>query len=125
MKKKLNVFNGLILAISATELNNTFFKRRRIHVQHGDRWLIPNYEYSVLVDDDSTEEEIYDVFKQFGEIEQVNKRFLEQYQVLVEFKDKISVEKAVQHKEFRNRKIKVSKLIGPLCKLPPPVKNLD
>ena len=81
----------------------------------------------MLVDNvslDSTEEEIYDIFRQFGEIEQVNRRFLEQNQVLVEFKDKISVEKAVQHKEFRKPIIKVSKLLGPLCKLPPPVKNL-
>ena len=113
-----------ILAISATELNNTFFEGRRIHVHHGDKFMLPNYGYSVIADNiwfDSTEEEIYDIFKQFGEIEQVNRGFLEPCQVLIEYKDKTSVEKAIQltqiaRKTGESRHITVSKLIGPLCK---------
>ena len=112
-----------ILAISATELNNTFFEGRRIHVHHGDKFMLPNYDYSVIVDNiwfDSTEEEIYDIFKQFGEIEQVNRRFLGQYQILIEYKDKISVRKAVHltkiARKTERRYITVCKLKGPLCK---------
>ena len=112
------------LAISATELNNTIFGGRRIHVHHGDKFMLPNYEYSVLVDNVSfysTEEEIYDTFKQFGEIEQVSRRYLKLQQILVEFKDKTSVEKAVKltqisRKTEKVREVTVHKLVGPLCK---------
>lgn len=64
-------------AKAAAALNGRVIEGKRIHALHLSSALIPNYKTSVYItslDKRITEEQVYDHFKQFGEIDFVNRR---------------------------------------------------
>lgn len=85
-------------AIKAAEsLNGRVFEGKRIHALHLSSALIPNYKTSVYVtslEKTVTEENVYDHFKQFGEVDFVNRRNCNDAAIVC-FKSADSVEKAI------------------------------
>lgn len=83
---------------AADKLNQQLFEGRRIHAHHVIATMIPNYRTSVYIeqlDKSITEEQLYDHFLQYGEIEFVNRRKFGDEHGLVCFKEESSVEKAL------------------------------
>lgn len=82
---------------AAAALNGRIFEGKRIHALHLGSALIPNYKTSVYVtslEKTVTEENVYDHFKQFGEIDFVNRRNCNDAAIIC-FKSADSVEKAI------------------------------
>lgn len=112
---------------AALELNQKIFDGKRIHALHVTAALIPNYETSVYLtslEKATSEETIYDHFKQFGEIEFVSRRKCADEHAVICFKDASAVEKALDCKALpipkadsdkaEDRAISVKKYNGPL-----------
>ncbi|XP_055531712.1 uncharacterized protein LOC129722346 isoform X2 [Wyeomyia smithii] len=113
-------------AVKAAEaLNGRFFEDKRIHALHLGSALIPNYKTSVYVtslDKTTTEEQVYDHFKQFGDIDFVNRRNCIDAAIVC-FKSADSVEKALLCTSFpaateenkdATKEVSVKKYDGPL-----------
>ncbi|XP_050084243.1 uncharacterized protein LOC126570493 [Anopheles aquasalis] len=82
---------------AAELLNGKVFEGKRIHALHLSSALLPNYKTSVYVsplERTVTEEEVYDHFKQFGEIDFVNRRNCGDNAIIC-FKTNESAEKAL------------------------------
>ncbi|XP_039450499.1 uncharacterized protein LOC120429495 [Culex pipiens pallens] len=82
---------------AAASLNGRIVEGKRIHALHLGSALIPNYKTSVYVtslEKTVSEENVYDHFKQFGEIEFVNRRNCNDAAIVC-FKSADSVEKAI------------------------------
>jgi hypothetical protein len=111
---------------AADEMNNTMFKDRRIRVLHNLLHVIPNYKTSVYITgmkNDTTEEQIYDDFKQYGNIDYVSRHNLKPDSALIVFKTADAVEKAIAAKVFVRKtkdttetmtNININKLDGPI-----------
>lgn len=113
--------------MAALELNQKIFDGKRIHALHVTAALIPNYETSVYLtslEKATSEETIYDHFKQFGDIEFVSRRKCADEHAVICFKDASAVEKALECKTLpvpkadsdkpEDRVITVKKYNGPL-----------
>ncbi|XP_055586588.1 uncharacterized protein LOC129739187 [Uranotaenia lowii] len=113
-------------AVKATKaLNGRLVDGKRIHAIHLGSALIPNYKTSVYVsplEKPVTEEQVYDHFKQFGEIDFVNRRNCIDSAIIC-YKNATSVEKALASKTFpapteenkdATKEITVNKYDGPL-----------
>lgn len=110
---------------AAAALNGRIFEDKRIHAIHLGSALIPNYKTSVYVtplEKTTTEEQVYDHFKQFGEIDFVNRRNCIDSAIIC-YKNGDSVEKALACKTFpapteekkdATKEITVNKYDGPL-----------
>ncbi|XP_058174059.1 uncharacterized protein LOC131288896 [Anopheles ziemanni] len=84
-------------AKAAELLNGKVFEGKRIHALHLSSALLPNYKTSVYaspLEKTVTEEDVYDHFKQFGEIDFVNRRNCVD-NAIVCFKSEDAVEKAL------------------------------
>lgn len=82
---------------AAASLNGRIVEGKRIHALHLGSALIPNYKTSVYVtslEKTVTEENVYDHFKQFGEIDFVNRRNCNDAAIIC-FKSADAVEKAL------------------------------
>lgn len=82
---------------AAASLNGRIVEGKRIHALHLGSALIPNYKTSVYVaslEKTVTEENVYDHFKQFGEIDFVNRRNCNDAAIVC-FKSADAVEKAL------------------------------
>lgn len=82
---------------AAASLNGRIVEGKRIHALHLGSALIPNYKTSVYVtslEKSATEENVYDHFKQFGEIDFVNRRNCNDAAIIC-FKSADAVEKAL------------------------------
>lgn len=82
---------------AAAALNGRIVEGKRIHALHLGSALIPNYKTSVYVtslEKTVTEENVYDHFKQFGDIEFVNRRNCNDAAIIC-FKSADAVEKAL------------------------------
>lgn len=112
---------------AALELNQKIFDGKRVHALHVTAALIPNYETSVYLtslEKATSEETIYDHFKQFGEIVFVSRRKCADEHAVICFKNASSVEKALECKTLpvpkadsdktEDRPISVKKYNGPL-----------
>ncbi|XP_055525736.1 uncharacterized protein LOC129718717 [Wyeomyia smithii] len=117
-------------AVKAAEaLNGRVFEDKRIHALHLGSALIPNYKTSVYVtslDKTTTEEQVYDHFKQFGDIDFVNRRNCIDAAIVC-FKSADSVEKALACTTFpaateenkeATKEVTVKKYDGPLVLRP-------
>lgn len=82
---------------AAAALNGKVFEGKRIHALHLGSALIPNYKTSVYVtslEKTVTEENVFDHFKQFGDVDFVNRRNCNDAAIVC-FKSADSVEKAI------------------------------
>lgn len=82
---------------AAAALNGKVFEGKRIHALHLGSALIPNYKTSVYVtslEKSVTEENVFDHFKQFGDVDFVNRRNCNDAAIVC-FKSADSVEKAI------------------------------
>lgn len=87
---------------AAAALNGRVFEGKRIHALHLGSALIPNYKTSVYVtslEKTVTEENVFDHFKQFGDVDFVNRRNCNDAAIVC-FKSADSVEKAVACTSF-------------------------
>lgn len=87
---------------AAAALNGRIVEGKRIHALHLGSALIPNYKTSVYVtslEKTATEENVYDHFKQFGEIDFVNRRNCNDAAIVC-FKSADAVEKALACVKF-------------------------
>lgn len=121
-------------AKAATALNGRVVEGKRIHALHLGSALIPNYKTSVYVtslDKAITEEQVYDHFKQFGEIDFVNRRNCNDAAIVC-YKNAASVEKALACTTFpapteedknATKEVVVKKYDGPLVLRPVAVKR--
>uniref|UniRef100_A0A9I3FH50 RRM domain-containing protein n=1 Tax=Anopheles epiroticus TaxID=199890 RepID=A0A9I3FH50_9DIPT len=84
-------------AKAAELLNGKVFEGKRIHALHLSSALLPNYKTSVYaspLERTVTEEDVYEHFKQFGEIDFVNRRNCGENAIIC-FKSSEAAEKAV------------------------------
>lgn len=121
-------------AKAAAALNGRVVEGKRIHALHLSSALIPNYKTSVYVtalDKTVTEEQVYDHFKQFGDIEFVNRRNCNDAAIVC-FKNVDSVAKAVacttfpaptEEKKDATKEVTVKEYNGPLVLRPVAVKR--
>ncbi|XP_058468026.1 uncharacterized protein LOC131440608 [Malaya genurostris] len=121
-------------AKAATVLNGRVFEGKRIHALHLGSALIPNYKTSVYVnalEKTTSEEQVYDHFKQFGEIDFVNRRNCNDAAIIC-FKSAESIEKALACTTFpaateddkdATKEVSVKKYDGPLVLRPQAVKR--
>ncbi|XP_065080893.1 uncharacterized protein LOC135703573 [Ochlerotatus camptorhynchus] len=121
-------------AKAATALNGRVVEGKRIHALHLGSALIPNYKTSVYVtslDKAITEEQVYDHFKQFGEIDFVNRRNCNDAAIIC-YKNATSVEKALACTAFpapteenkdATKEIVVKKYDGPIVLRPVALKR--
>lgn len=121
-------------AKAATALNGRVVEGKRIHALHLGSALIPNYKTSAYVtslDKAITEEQVYDHFKQFGEIDFVNRRNCNDAAILC-YKTAASVEKALACTTFpaptdedkdATKEIAVKKYDGPIVLRPVALKR--
>lgn len=82
---------------AAAALNGKVFEGKRIHALHLGSALIPNYKTSVYVtslEKTVTEENVFDHFKQFGDVDFVNRRNCNDAAIVC-FKSADAVEKAI------------------------------
>lgn len=110
---------------AAASLNGRIVEGKRIHALHLGSALIPNYKTSVYVtslEKTVTEENVYDHFKQFGEIDFVNRRNCNDAAIVC-FKSADAVEKALACTTFpapteadknATAEVSVKKYDGPL-----------
>lgn len=110
---------------AAASLNGRIVEGKRIHALHLGSALIPNYKTSVYVtslDKTVSEENVYDHFKQFGEIDFVNRRNCNDAAIVC-FKAAAAVEKALACTTFpapteadkdATSEVSVKKYDGPL-----------
>lgn len=121
-------------AKAATALNGRVVEGKRIHALHLGSALIPNYKTSVYVtslDKAITEEQVYDHFKQFGEIDFVNRRNCNDAAIVC-YKAAASVEKALACTTFpaptdenkdATKEVAVKKYDGPIVLRPVALKR--
>ncbi|XP_052869737.1 nucleolin-like [Anopheles cruzii] len=85
--------------VAAEKLNQQLFEGKRIHAHHVIATMLPNYRTSVYIeqlDKSVTEETLYDHFRQYGEIDFVNRRKFGDDHGLVCFKEASAVERALE-----------------------------
>lgn len=121
-------------AKAATALNGRVVEGKRIHALHLGSALIPNYKTSVYVtslDKAITEEQVYDHFKQFGEIDFVNRRNCNDAAIIC-YKAAAAVEKALACTTFpaptdenkdATKEVAVKKYDGPIVLRPVALKR--
>lgn len=121
-------------AKAAAAINNRVVDGKRIYALHLGSALIPNYKTSVYVtplDKAVTEEQVYDHFKQFGDIEFVNRRNCNDAAIIC-FKNADSAEKAVACVTFpapteedkeATKEVAVKQYNGPLVLRPQAIKR--
>ncbi|XP_058838014.1 uncharacterized protein LOC131693832 [Topomyia yanbarensis] len=121
-------------AKAATVLNGRVFEDKRIHALHLGSALVPNYKTSVYVtalEKQTTEEQVYDHFKQFGDIDFVNRRNCNDAAIIC-FKTADSVDKALACTTFpvpteenkdATKEVTVKKYDGPLVLRPQAIKR--
>lgn len=121
-------------AKAAKALNGRVVEGKRIHALHLGSALMPNYKTSVYVtalDRGVTEEQVYDHFKQFGEIEFTNRRNCGDAAIIC-FKNAASAEKALACTTFpapteenkdATKEVAVKKYDGPLVLRPVALKR--
>ncbi|XP_055615516.1 uncharacterized protein LOC129761754 [Toxorhynchites rutilus septentrionalis] len=119
---------------AASALNGRIFEGKRIHALHLGSALVPNYKTSVFatsLDKTITEEQVYDHFKQFGEIDFVNRRNCNDAAIIC-YKNADAVEKALACTTFpaptdenkdATKEVTVKKYNGPLVLRPQAVKR--
>lgn len=119
---------------ASAALNGRVVDGKRIHALHLGSALIPNYKTSVYVtslDKGITEEQVFDHFKQFGDIDFVNRRNCNDAAIIC-FKSEDAVEKALACTSFpaptddnkeATKDVTVKKYNGPLVLRPQAVKR--
>lgn len=119
---------------AAAALNGRVVEGKRIHALHLGSALIPNYKTSVYVtslDKAITEEQVYDHFKQFGEIDFVNRRNCNDAAIIC-YKNAASVDKALACTTFpapteedknATKEVTVKKYDGPIVLRPVALKR--
>lgn len=119
---------------AAKALNGRVVDGKRIHALHLGSALMPNYKTSVYVtslDKGVTEEQVYDHFKQFGEIEFTNRRNCGDAAIIC-YKNAASAEKALACTTFpapteenkdATKEVVVKKYDGPLVLRPVALKR--
>lgn len=121
-------------AKAAKALNGRVVEGKRIHALHLGSALMPNYQTSVYVtslDKGVTEEQVYDHFKQFGEIDFTNRRNCGDAAIIC-FKNAASAEKALacttfpaptEEKKDATKEVTVKKYDGPIVLRPVALKR--
>ena len=88
---------------AADELNNIMHNGRRLRVLHNITHVIPNYKTSIYITGlktDTTEEQVYDDFKQYGEIDYVTRLNMKPECILIVYKEEEGATKAGNIKYF-------------------------